>query len=72
MKSLKVSEFRAECLTLLDRLPPEGLLITRRGKPIARVTPVREDHAELIGKLAGRFEIRGNILSTEEKWDAES
>jgi antitoxin (DNA-binding transcriptional repressor) of toxin-antitoxin stability system len=72
MQSLNASEFRRQCLTLLDHLPPEGLTITRRGKPIARVTPLRENDADLIGTLAGEFEIRGDILSTGAEWDAES
>jgi antitoxin (DNA-binding transcriptional repressor) of toxin-antitoxin stability system len=72
MKSLNVSEFREQCLTLLDRLPPEGIVVTKRGKPIAKVAPIRKDNSELIGSMAGAFEIRGNILSTGETWDAES
>ncbi len=72
MKTLNVSEFREQCLGLLDKLPPEGVLITRRGKPIARVTPVRKNNADLIGSMAGMFEIHGDIFSTGEKWDAES
>jgi antitoxin (DNA-binding transcriptional repressor) of toxin-antitoxin stability system len=72
MKSLNVSEFREQCLALLDKLPAEGVLITRRGKPIARVTPVRKNNADSIGSMAGMFEIRGDIFSTGEKWDAES
>jgi antitoxin (DNA-binding transcriptional repressor) of toxin-antitoxin stability system len=72
MKNLNASEFRRQCLTLLDRLPPEGVVITRRGQPIARVVPVRQDSAGLIGKLAGKFEIGGDILSTGTAWDAES
>ena len=70
MKNLNVSEFRRQCLALLNQLPPEGILITRRGHPIARLTPVREGNADLIGRLAGRFEIRGDILSTGTVWDA--
>jgi prevent-host-death family protein len=72
MQSLNASEFRRQCLALLDRLPPEGVLITRRGKPVARIMPVLENNADLIGKLAGKFEIRGDILSTGVAWDAES
>jgi len=72
MKSLNVSEFREQCLSLLDKLPTDGLVITRRGKPIARVTPVRKNNADLIGSMAGMFEINGDILRTGEKWDAES
>ncbi|PWT90715.1 MAG: hypothetical protein C5B56_05015 [Proteobacteria bacterium] len=72
MKRLNASDFRKECLSLLDELPAEGVLITKRGRPIARVTPVRKNDAELIGRLAGILEIRGDILSTGEEWDAQS
>jgi hypothetical protein len=40
MKDLSVTEFRRQCLTLLEDLPEEGLLITKRGRPLARITPV--------------------------------
>ena len=72
VKSLNVSEFREQCLSMLDKLPPEGIVITRRGRPVARILPVRQNNADLIGKLAGKFEIRGDIFSTGEEWDAES
>lgn len=72
MQRLDVSEFRKRCLVLLNELPLEGVLITRRGKPIARVTPVRRNNADTIGSMAGMFEIRGDILTTGEKWDAGS
>jgi len=70
MKSLNVSEFREQCLALLDTLPAEGVVVTRRGEPIARVVPIRKDSRELIGALEGSFEIHGDILSTGEEWDA--
>lgn len=72
MKRLNVSEFREQCLSILDELPPEGLLITKRGRPVARVLPVRESDGDLIGSLAGQLHIEGDILSTGERWDAES
>jgi len=72
MKSLNASEFRKQCLSLLDKLPPEGIVVTRRGKAIARVMPMRKNNAASIGSLAGMFEIKGDIFSTGEKWDAES
>ena len=72
MKRLNVSEFREQCLSLLDHLPAEGVVVTKRGQPIARVLPVRKNNADLIGKLTGVLEICGDIMSTGEKWDAES
>ena len=55
MKALNVSEFREQCLSLLDHLPADGVLITKRGEPIARVLPVKQNNADLIGRLAGVF-----------------
>ncbi len=41
MKDLSVTEFRRQCLSLLDELPDDGIMITKHGQPVARVMPVR-------------------------------
>jgi prevent-host-death family protein len=41
MKDLSVTEFRRQCLALLEELPEEGIVITKHGEPLARVMPVR-------------------------------
>ena len=41
MKDLSITEFRRQCLALLDDLPDEGIVITKRGRPLARITPLR-------------------------------
>ena len=40
MKSVAISTFKARCLALLERVARTGepLLVTKRGKPLARVT----------------------------------
>ncbi len=38
---LSVTEFRRQCLSLVDDLPEEGIVITKHGQPVARVAPVR-------------------------------
>ena len=70
-KTLNVSEFRKEALRLLDHLPPEGVLITKRGKPLARLTPVHENLGSWIGSMKGKFEVKGDILSTGDRWNAD-
>jgi antitoxin (DNA-binding transcriptional repressor) of toxin-antitoxin stability system len=72
MKHVAAAKFKAQCLALLDRLDPEGLIITKHGRAVARVVPVREAPVDLIGSLKGRLTIKGNILSTGVAWDAES
>jgi antitoxin (DNA-binding transcriptional repressor) of toxin-antitoxin stability system len=41
MHDLSITEFRRQCLSLLEALPEEGTVITKRGRPVARVAPVR-------------------------------
>ena len=71
MKELNASAFRQRCLALLDQLPADGILVTKRGKPVAKITPIRQDNREFIGILAGKLRVRGDIFSTHEKWDAD-
>ena len=42
MKKIGASKFREHCLALIDDLEPEGVVITRRGKPVAVIVPYDE------------------------------
>ncbi len=64
MKTIDAAEFKEQCLALLDNLDQEGLVVTRRGKPVARLIPFERQHAELIGSLRHKVKIQGDILST--------
>lgn len=57
---------------LLDNLDPEGIVITKHGKPVARLTPASMSCADLIGSMKDEIQVHGNMLSTGLKWDAES
>lgn len=70
-QSIGAARFKERCLALLDRLGPDGLVITKRGKPVARVLPYNRDSAELIGSLRNKVKIKGDIMSTGTRWDAE-
>lgn len=47
-------------------------MITKRGKPVAKLIPIRAESASLIGSLKGKVTIKGDIWSTGTEWDAES
>ena len=51
-RSISASEFKAKCLALLDEVAEKGqpLVVTKRGKPVARVLPVEEPRS-LIGTV---------------------
>jgi prevent-host-death family protein len=72
MKQIPAAKFKEQCLSLLDRVDEEGIVITKRGKPVAKLIPIRTESAELIGKLKGRLKIKGDIFSTGLKWHAQS
>jgi len=69
---ISASKFKEQCLGLLDHLDEDGLIINKHGKPVARVLPVHTKCRDLIGSLAGKIRINGDIESTGIKWDAES
>jgi antitoxin (DNA-binding transcriptional repressor) of toxin-antitoxin stability system len=72
-KTVNASEFKAKCLKFLDHLGPEGMVITKRGRPVARVLPVTAaSNAETIGSMRGKITIKGDLFSTGAKWHAQS
>ena len=71
MKQIAAAKFKEQCLSLLDQVDQEGIVITKRGKPVAKLIPVAADSASLIGSLKHKIKIRGDILSTGVEWDAQ-
>lgn len=72
MLQMNASKFKEQCLALLDNLDAEGILITKHGRPVARLIPETSGCASLIGSMKGRITIKGDILSTGVQWNAES
>lgn len=72
MQIMNASKFREQCLALLDNLDPEGIVITKHGKAIARLIPAGSDCADLIGSMKGKIKVHGDILTTGIRWNAES
>lgn len=72
MKTIGVTQFKQQCLSLLDHLEPEGLVVTRRGKPVARVIPYSSHDSDLIGILSEKIAVRGDIFTTGIRWDADA
>jgi prevent-host-death family protein len=70
MKRVAAAKFKEQCLSILDHLDADGLVITKHGRPVARLLPAERASAELIGSLQGRIHIKGDIQSTGVKWNA--
>jgi prevent-host-death family protein len=71
-KTIGAAQFKEKCLAILDEVGPEGIIVTKHGKPVAKLIPIEADSAHLIGVLKEEIEVKGDILSTGVKWNAES
>ena len=72
MVTITASEFKAKCLNIMDNLNDEGVVVTKRGKPVARIVPYEQGFAQFIGCMEGKVEVYGDIMSTGVEWDAAS
>lgn len=75
MKTMGISQFKARALKILDQVAKsqEGIIITKRGKPLAQVIPYRStDTNPNPGKLMNCLVFEKDIVSPfgEEMWDA--
>lgn len=70
-KAVNASKFKAECLGLLDEVAQTGqeIVVTKRGKPVARVVPV-EEPPSLLGSITYNVSDEELIAPLDEPWDA--
>jgi prevent-host-death family protein len=71
---MPAGEFKARCLKLMDQVQATGrpIVITKRGKPVAKLVPAEEAAASLFGRMRGEITIHGDIVGpTGEEWNAE-
>lgn len=73
-RRVKASEFKATCLRLMDEVDESGgeIIITKNGRPVARLTAFHERPRSLFGIDRGKLTIMGDIMSPiDVEWDAE-
>ncbi len=64
-RMMKASEFKAKCLALMDEVERTGesVVITKKGKPIAELSPYKQRKRNARGILKGRLVVTGDIIS---------
>jgi prevent-host-death family protein len=75
MRKIPAGEFKARCLTLMDDVlsTREPVVITKRGKPVAKLVPADSEKDDFIGKLKGKIKVVGDIESPvvpPEAWES--
>jgi prevent-host-death family protein len=71
---IAISQFKAHCLELIEKLQTDGqpIIVTKRGKPVAKVMPFNNEKVSLFGILKHKAEIKGDIIDAiDVKWDAQ-
>ena len=71
---IPAAEFKAKCLKVMEtvRATGEEFVITKHGKPVAKLVPATYESAPLYGRLAGMTVHEGDVLSPiKVKWDAD-
>ena len=60
---MAASEFKARCLRVMEevRTGRESVLITKKGRPVARIVPAEKPREDIFGCLKGVVEITGDI-----------
>ncbi len=73
MKKMAAGVFKANCLAVMDEVQAkrETVVITKHGKPVAKLVPVESKKDDIFGFLRGKIKITGDIVSpalTPEEW----
>lgn len=72
-KKIAAGSFKAKCLAIMDDVSRkrETIVITKYGKPVAKLVPVNEEVEEIYGFLKGYGAITGDVVSpafSAEEW----
>jgi prevent-host-death family protein len=74
-KTIPAGTFKARCLAIMDEVASkrESVVITKRGKPVAKLVPVEKEKDDIFGffKGKGTIEIKGDIVPpiiSPEEW----
>ena len=64
-KYVAATEFKANCLRLMDEVARQRrpIIITKRGKPVAKLVPIEQEPTDLFGYMAGTAKICGDIIN---------
>ncbi|MEL6159798.1 MAG: type II toxin-antitoxin system prevent-host-death family antitoxin [Cyanobacteria bacterium J06554_11] len=72
---IAAGHFKAQCLKLMDKVQQtrEEIVITKHGKPVARLVPIESEPSDsIVGWMKGSITVTGDIVSpVEEIWDAD-
>jgi len=65
MKTVPAGKFKAHCLAIMDDVQAkrEAVIITKRGKPVAKLVPVEQEKDDIFGFFKGKIKVTGDVVS---------
>jgi prevent-host-death family protein len=65
MKKMAAGSFKVHCLAVMDEVQSkrESVVITKRGKPVAKLVPADKETDDICGFLVGHGTINGDVVS---------
>jgi prevent-host-death family protein len=75
LKTMPAGEFKARCLQVMEDVKQyrTSVVITKKGKPVAKLVPFDEPHRDVFGCMAQKIRIIGDVespvLPRIEQWD---
>lgn len=73
-RTISATEFKAHCLALMEEVQRSGeeLVITKHGKPVARLAPVASPGPSLVGWMRGTSQVVGDLIGPEDLWNLDA
>jgi len=73
MKIMAAGSFKVHCLAVMDQVQAkrESIVITKHGKPVAKLVPADQNTDDIYNFLAGKGAIVGDVVSpaiSDEEW----
>jgi len=64
VKRMAAGNFKAQCLAVMDQVleTGESVLITKHGKPVAKLVPAQNNADDIFGYMAGKVKVVGDIV----------
>ena len=64
-KTIPAGTFKARCLAIMDEVQAkrEAIVITKRGKPVAKLVPVEKEKDDIFGFMKGKLTVLGDVVS---------
>ncbi len=65
MRKMAAGVFKANCLAVMDEVQAkrETVVITKHGKPVAKLVPVSDEKDDIFGFLVGKGFATGDVVS---------